>query len=61
MWQKEIVICDVRIAQYEDGIVKYEKKNKRTTKCDKSIVTYDVDSAQCEDETIKYQGKKKEP
>ena len=61
MWQKEIVICDVRTAQYEDEIVKYEKKNKRTTKCDKSIVTYDVDSAQCEDETIKYQGKKKEP
>ena len=28
MWQKEIVICDVRTAQYEDGIVKYEKKIK---------------------------------
>ena len=49
------------IAQCEDDNIKYEKKNKRTTKCDKSIVTYDVDSAQCEDETIKYEGKKKEP
>ena len=28
MWQKEIVICDVRTAQYEDEIVKYEKKIK---------------------------------
>ena len=28
-----------------------KKKNKRTTKCDKSIVKYDIGIAQCEDET----------
>ena len=36
----------------------WEKKNKGTTKCDKSTVTYDVGTAQCEDSTIKCQEKK---
>ena len=33
------------------------KKNKGTTKCNKSIVTYDVGIAQCEDGTIKCEKK----
>ena len=30
-----------------------KKKNKGTTKCDKSTVIYDVGTAQCDDGTIK--------
>ena len=37
------------------------RKNKRTTKCDKSTVTYDVDIAQCENDTIKCEKKKRKP
>ena len=38
MWQKN----SLKTIQYDDGIVKCEKKNKETTKCDKNIVTCDV-------------------
>ena len=51
---KELSYCDVRTAQCEDEIVKCEKKNKGTIKCDKRIVICDVETAQCEDETVKY-------
>ena len=37
----------------------WEKKNKWTTKCDKSIVTYNVGTAQCEVETVNCEKKKK--
>ena len=40
---------------------KKKKKNKGTTKCDKSTVTYDVGTAQCEASTIKCEKKKREP
>ena len=41
-------MCDVRIAQCEDGTIKCEKK--KTTKCDINTVTCDVCTAQCEDD-----------
>ena len=44
--------------QCEDGTVKYEKKSKGTTECDKRNVTCDVGTAQCVDETIKCEKKK---
>ena len=50
---KNIVTCDVGIAQCEDETVKCEK-NKGTTKCNKRTITCDVGIAQCEDETIKF-------
>ena len=53
------VICDVGAAQFEDGTIKCEKKNKRTTECDKSTVTCDVSTALCETGTIKCEEKKK--
>ena len=37
----------------------FEKKNKGTTKCDKSTITCDVSIAQCEDGTIKCEKKNK--
>ena len=38
------------------------RKNKGTTKCDKSTIIYDVSTTQCEDGIIKYETKKiKEP
>ena len=37
----------------------WEKKNKWTTKCDKSIVTYNVGTAQCEVETVNCEKKNK--
>ena len=30
--EKNIVLCNVGIAQFEDGIIKCKKKNKGTTK-----------------------------
>ena len=33
--RKKTVTCDIGIAQYEDGIIKCEKKSKGTTKCEK--------------------------
>ena len=54
------VTCDIRTAQYENGIVKWEKKNKGTTKCEKRTVTYDIGTAQCVDRTIKCEKKVKE-
>ena len=44
MWQKNCH-CDVGIAQYEDETIKYEKKNKGITKCDKRTITCDVGTA----------------
>ena len=42
------------------GIVKCEKKkNKGTTKCDKSTVTCEIGTTQFEDKTIKCEKKKK--
>ena len=52
MWQKNCH-CDVGIAQYEDETIKYEKKNKGITKCDKRTITCDIGTTQCENETIK--------
>ena len=45
------------MAQCEDGIVKCEKTNKGTTKCNKRTITYDVGTAQYEDETVKCEKK----
>ena len=57
LWEKTVT-CDIETAQYEDVIVKCEKKrSKRTTKCDKRTVTCDVETAQCEDETVKCEKK----
>ena len=39
----------------------WEKKKKRTPKCDRNTVTRDVGTTQCEDSTIKYENKKKKP
>ena len=39
-------------------IVKCEKKNKGTTKCNKRIVICDVGTIQCDDGTIKCEKKK---
>ena len=50
--EKRTVTCDVETTQYEDEIVKCEKKSKGTTKCEKRTVTCDVKTVQCEDETI---------
>ena len=50
---KSTVMCDVGIAQYEDGTIICEKKNKVTTEYDKSTVTCDVSITQYEDGTIK--------
>ena len=36
-----------------------EKKNKRTTKCDKSIIKYNVGTTKCDNRTIKSEKKKK--
>ena len=44
--EKKTVTCDIETAQYEDVIVKCEKKrSKRTTKCNKRTVTCDVETA----------------
>ena len=37
------------------------RKNKETTKCDKSTITYDVGTAQYKDSIIKCEKKIKEP
>ena len=42
-------------------IVKCEKKNKGTTKCNKRIVICDVRTAQYEDRTVKCEKKVREP
>ena len=41
------------------GLSNVRKKNKGTTKCDKSTVTFNVGIAQFEDDAIKCEGKKK--
>ena len=58
---KKIVTGNVGTTQCEDDTIKCEKKNKGTTKCDKSAVTCDVGTAQCEDDTIKCEKKITEP
>ena len=50
---KNTVTCDVGTMQYEIGTIKCEKKNKRTTECDKSTIICDVGTVQCESSTIK--------
>ena len=59
--KKRTVTCDVGTAQYENEIIKCEKKSKRTTKCEKRTVTCDVKTVQCEDETIICEKKVREP
>ena len=54
-------MCDIGTAQCEDETVKYKKKSKRTTECDKRTVTCDIGIAQCEDETVKCEKKVREP
>ena len=39
-------------------ILRNVRKNKETTKCDKSTITYDISTTQSEDGTIKYEKKK---
>ena len=51
MWQNTATY-DIGTTQWEDDIIKCEKKNKGTIKCDKSIITCDVNTAQCKDGTI---------
>ena len=60
MWEKTIT-CNVETAQCKDGTIKYEKKNKGTTECEKRIVTSDVGITQCEDGIVKYEKKVREP
>ena len=54
---KNIVICNIGIAQCDNRIVKYDKTNQGTTECDKSIVRSNVDIAQCDNRTIKCEKK----
>ena len=56
MWQNPVTY-DIGTAQYENETIKYEKKIKGITKCDKKIVTCDIGTAQCEDETVKCEKK----
>ena len=44
----------------QNKTVKYEKKSKRTTECDKRTVTCDVGIAQYENRTVKYEEKVRE-
>ena len=55
--EKRIVTYDVRTAQYEDEIVKYEEKKKGITKFEKRTVKCDVGTVQCDDETVKCEKK----
>ena len=59
--RKKTVTCDIGIAQYEDGIIKCEKKSKGTTKCEKRTITCNVETAQCKDGTVKCEKKLREP
>ena len=42
---KSTVTCDIGTAQFENGIIKCEKKNMSTTECGKSMVKCDVSIA----------------
>ena len=53
-----MVTCDVGATQCDNEIVKCEKKNKGTTKYDKSTIICDVGIAQCDNEIVKYKKKK---
>ena len=53
MWQKNCQMWYIGTTQCDNGIVKYKKKNKRTTKCEKQNVKCDVRNAQCENGTVK--------
>ena len=55
---KSTIRCDIGTTQCDNGIVKYEKKIKRTTKCGKRFVKCDVGIAECDNETIKCEEKK---
>ena len=59
--KKSSITCDICTAQYENGTIKCEKKNKGTTKYDKSSITCDTDTRQCEDGIIKFEKKIREP
>ena len=48
-------------SQCEDSTIKYKKKSKETTECDKNIGTYDVSITQCKDGTIKCERKIRKP
>ena len=61
LFRSRIVKCDVETAQCEDGTVKYEKKSKGTTKCEKRTVICDVGTAQCKDGTVKFEKKVRKP
>ena len=54
--------CEIGTAQYENEIIKCEKKkSKGITKCEKITVTCDVGTTQCEDETVKCEKKVRKP
>ena len=53
------VTCDIGTAQFENGIIKCEKKNMSTTECGKSMVKCDVSTVLCETGTIKCEEKKR--
>ena len=42
---KKTIICDIGTRQYEDEIIKFEKKSKRTINVWKTIITCDVEIA----------------
>ena len=42
---KSTVTCDVNTAQFEDSIIKSEKKNMSITECGKIMVKCDVSTA----------------
>ena len=61
LFRSNTIQCDVETAQCEDGIIKCEKKNKKTIKCDKRIITCDVGIAQCENGIVKCKKKIRKP
>ena len=56
-YDKNIVTCDAKPAQYDNGTINCKKKNKGTTECDKGTATIDVGTAEYEDGTIKCEKK----
>ena len=56
---KSTITYDIGTAQFENGIIKCEKKNMSTTECGKSMVKCDVSTAQCDNGTIKCEEERK--